>query len=757
MDGPLLILAGPGSGKTRVITHRIAWLLENGVPGRQVLALTFTNKAAEEMKKRIDLLAGETSVWAGTFHRFCAVLLRKYAPFVGLQQNFSIYDVSDSMSILRRAIGRESAASSTVTPEAVANGISWAKNNLIPPSQYAAKPGHLLGAAVAKAYPAYQAALLAANAVDFDDLLFHAANVLRENPEVRAALDERYRYILVDEYQDTNLAQYAIARALSVDHPNLAVTGDPDQSIYGWRGANLNNILEFERDYPSVRVVRLERNYRSTKRILRAASELIAHNVRRKQKGLFTENDEGAPVRLTQYGSNRDEAECVAARIADDIYNGRRRPRDFAVFYRVNALSREFELALRRHGVPFQLIHSVEFFQRKEIKDLIAYLHLVNNPRDEAAFLRVINTPARGIGKTTVSRLQDFSYDEGISLLDAARMAQKIPQLTAKVRPQLARFAAMIDRLGQFADAPIEELLGNLLAETNYKKQFQESEDPNDMERLANIEELLTAAREFDERHGGGGHTLEEFLEETALVGDTDDWESEGDRVTLMTLHASKGLEFPVVFIVAVEEGLLPHQRSRDSQNELEEERRLAFVGITRACEELQLSYARYRDFRGQRKSTIPSSFLMELPRGELIMESVGEGATAFSSTPTAPVDAPTPSADGPVCEFDEAALANAAATIDVCDESIHEDTFSDESAPQKAKRAGEGARSRKTQKTVTPDDFAQDMVVEHPQYGRGVIVALSGIGPARQATVDFDPPAGRMRFILMCSPLKPA
>jgi DNA helicase II / ATP-dependent DNA helicase PcrA len=722
IEGPLLILAGPGSGKTRVVTHRVAWLLANGVPGHQILALTFTNKAADEMQRRIESLVGDTSVWVGTFHRFCARMLRKYASFVGLQENFSIYDTSDSGQILRQAIGRSNIHATHVTPDAIGRAISWAKNNLIPPDEYAAKPGHPVGILAEEVYPLYQASLLSANAVDFDDLLMHVATLLRDNAEIRASLDERYGFILVDEYQDTNLAQYAIARALSIDHPNLAVTGDPDQSIYGWRGANMNNILEFERDYPNVRVVRLERNYRSTKRILRVAADLIANNLRRKKKSLFTENESGAPVRLVQYATHKEEAEAIAARIADEVQSGRRRARDFAIFYRVNALSLEFEFALRAYGVPFQLVRSVEFFQRKEIKDLIAYLYLLNNPQDEVAFLRVVNTPARGIGKTTVERLGNFAARHGFSLLEAARRAKHIEKVSAKTATAIDRFVRIFDGLAEVADRPLEELIGTLLADTGFRDQFN-SGDEEDQERLANIEELLTAAREFDERHGGGGHSLETFLEETSLVSDTDGWETEVDRATLMTLHASKGLEFPVVFLVAVEEGLLPHDRSKHDPIGLEEERRLMFVGITRAQQELQISYAKHRDFRGQRNNPVPSSFLMELPRAEMEMQ--------FAEMP--------PSTFGRVAGGEG--------------EIIHEEYEEPVYRPA-ASRAVLGPGQ--AEPSVSPDAFSQGMKVVHPQYGMGEIVALSGAGPARQATVEFAAPTGRMRLLLAGCPLRP-
>ena len=389
------------------------------------------------------------------------------------------------------------------TPDRVHSAISWAKNNLISPEQYEPRRGSPLGQIVAQVYPAYQKQLLDSGAVDFDDLLLHVANLLRENPEIRRQLDQRYRYILVDEYQDTNLAQYTIVRAMSVDHPNLAVTGDPDQSIYGWRGANLNNILDFEHDYPNVKIVRLEQNYRSTKRILRVADQLISFNKRRKAKGLFTDNAEGKPVRLVFHPSQKDEAEQIAANIETEVRAGRRRPRDFAVFYRTNALSRSLEFALREFSIPYQMVNGLEFYQRKEIKDVLAYLHLLNNPRDSVAFTRIINTPPRGIGRGTIRELQDYADSRGTSLLGAAREAGLIDGLNKRAAVAVAKFVSMFDHLSLVATAPVEEIIGRVLAESGYHEFLKQSEDEDDQERLANIEELLTAAREFDETHRG--------------------------------------------------------------------------------------------------------------------------------------------------------------------------------------------------------------------------------------------------------------
>jgi DNA helicase II / ATP-dependent DNA helicase PcrA len=757
-DGPLLILAGPGSGKTRVITHRIANLIEHGVPARQILALTFTNKAAQEMRARLERLAPGEPVSMSTFHRFCARLLRQYAALTGLAENYTIYDTSDSRQVLKRALEEADVDITHYTPDRLAGAISWAKNNLITAEEYTPRPGHPLGKIVQEVYPLYQQKLLASNAVDFDDLLLHVASLLRGSPETRSVLDARYRYILVDEYQDTNLAQYTIARALSIDQPNLAVTGDPDQSIYGWRGANIKNILDFEQDYPDVRVVKLERNYRSTKRILRAADMLIGHNVRRKQKGLYTENDEGQPVTLVAYTNQQAEAELIAGRIADDIRAGRRRPRDFAIFYRVNALSRALEFNLREQGIPYQMVNGLEFYQRREIKDVIAYLRLLNNPRDDNALLRVINTPPRGIGKSTIARLTEHAGRYRLSLLEAARESGLIESLNKRIAISVARFVATIDKLMLVASGPVEEILGHVLTESGYRQFLDDSEDEEDQERLANIEELLTAARQFDEHNPGEGH-LENFLEESSLVNDVDAWDAETDHVTLMTLHASKGLEFPVVFIIAMEEGLMPHERSRNEAEMLEEERRLLFVGMTRAKEDLQLSLASYREFRGQRQMTIPSQFLFELPRHE--MRIVG----ATLAKPGREEDSPEEevwedSHDSPADELngdDSHGEANE-------DEALADIDFSFPGPAARSRilpgltTAAELERKVKPAATeFSPDLFVQGMLVRHPEYGLGKIVALSGNGPRRTATVAFASAAGQKKFMLAQSELRPA
>ena len=521
-----------------------------------------------------------------------------------------------------------------MTPAKFAQEISRAKNNLLAAHEFVPPRGLACGTLVQQAYPAYQRRLLAANAVDFDDLLLHTAILLRENPDLRRLLDERYRYILVDEYQDTNFAQYVIVRSLSQDYPHLAVTGDPDQSIYGWRGANLGNILKFEHDFPQVRVVRLEQNYRSTQRILRVADQLIANNERRKHKSLYTDNPQGCRVRLVAYPTSRDEAEQIAQRIAEQLQAGRL-PSEIAIFYRVNSLSRAFETALRNIGVPYQVVHGVEFYQRKEVKDILAYLQLINNPRNDVALLRVINTPPRKIGPSTLRRLGEFAREQHCSLLDAARRAGLVRSLTKRAAVHVAEFVAVYDRLSLSAASPLAEVIKQVIEETGYARWLRDSPAEAEGERLANIEELVSAAREFDEQHPGD-NPLETFLEQASLVSDTDDWKPSGGSVSLMTLHAAKGLEFAVVYVVAIEEGLLPHERSREDPAQLEEERRLLFVGITRCREQLQLSFADTRLIRGGTGRAIPSPFLMELPREEMEVVQLAARAPRHPTRPSA-------------------------------------------------------------------------------------------------------------------------
>lgn len=757
VEGALLVLAGPGSGKTRVMTHRIAHMIGQGVPAWEIVALTFTNKAADEMKRRLAMLVPGQKVWAGTFHKFCATLLRRYASLVGLKENFSIYDRDDQRKALKQAIEEAEVELFQYTPDEIANKISWAKNQLISPEEYTARPGDPLGSLVERTYEAYQRRLLEANAVDFDDLLYHVARLIRDHEDLRRALDQRFKYILVDEYQDTNLVQYMIVRGLSIDHPNLAVTGDPDQSIYGWRGASLNNIMEFEQDYPDVEVVRLEQNYRSTHAILSVADQLIRNNAYRKHKELFTENQGGTAVKLVHYSDHRDEADRIADQILDAVQEGRRQARDFAIFYRVNALSRTLEQALRRRGLPYQIVNGLEFYQRREVKDILAYLLLLNNPQDDIAFERIINVPARKIGKTTVGHLRRHARQYRMPMIDAAREALTIEGLSPRSAKMVAQFVSLYDELSPLVTQPVEELMGQVMVKTAYRDLLANSDKEEDQQRLANIDELLSAAREYDDEVGEEGG-LEGFLEQASLVADTDALHTENDKITLMTLHAAKGLEFPCVYIVACEDNLIPHSRSKNDPDQIEEERRLLFVGITRAEEELQLSLAHYRTLRGSDFPTSASPFLLELPREQMDVRDMGLGSR---------FDLPDfmPETDVEMT-FETPWEGDADFSAD---SSPEEEVYDDQGAKSgkggsKKKKSGSGGHKLLTaaqmagesvSRRVDPELFQFGMLVSHPEYGSGKIVALSGRGLKRTASVDFFD-GSQKKFRLAFSTLQP-
>ncbi len=764
INGPLLILAGPGSGKTRVVTHRIAYMLANGVKPWNIAALTFTNKAADEMRMRVQLLAPNQPVWLGTFHRYCSSLLRRYATMVGLSENYSIYDTSDSKQAMKRAIEAAGVSTTHTSPDQIAATISRAKNRLVTAEMMQGQAMKSSEAIAARVYPVYQQQLLTANAVDFDDLLLHVAMLLRESPEVRAELDAKFKYILVDEYQDTNLAQYAIVRALSIDHPNLAVTGDPDQSIYGWRGADLNNILDFEKDYPSVKTVRLEQNYRSTPNILRCADQLIGHNRRRKQKGLFTDNEEGEPVVLRIFEDGYQEADAIADEIASSIVTKGIRPRDFAVLCRMNALTRSVEHALRNRGLPYQIVNGLEFYQRKEIKDLLAYLHLINNPSHDVALMRVINTPTRGIGAATISKLRAYADSHHIPMLQAARMAGLIKTLSKRSATLVARFVAIYDRLCVKATSTLEDLLRYLIEEISYEEYLERTEvEGQDSSAMANVDEFINAAVEFDRMHPEDG-SLEAFLEQVALVSDTDAFEDSNDRVTLMTMHAAKGLEFPYVFVIAVEDDLLPHARSKQDENQYEEERRLLFVGMTRAKHWLQLSCCKRRAFRGDTRPVIASPFLNELPLHEMKRIDNQAAHDFFDDDPYAETGFDTGYPDswdlpdvtdhgGEVAEShrDEFDLSPVKVTKkkkvaipdddDVCQLPDSERAELQKKLKTKPELASglKTASDLLTSNVIPFGAYREGAVVRHDEYGDGTIVTLTGHGPKRTATVRFD------------------
>ncbi len=616
-DGPLLVLAGPGSGKTRVITRRAAYLVHGGVPPHRILAITFTNKAAGEMRERIAALGVGRGMWVHTFHALGVRLLGEFGHLAGVEPNFTICDDADQIRTIKEALadcGLEGAAE----PAEMQAAISRAKNKMQRPEELAEQAFHSVYRMAARVYERYEALLRERNAVDFDDLLTRIALLLKKHEDVAEKLNRRFAYVLVDEYQDTNHAQYLIAHHLSRMHGNICVTGDPDQSIYAWRGADIGNILEFERDYPQAKVVRLEQNYRSTGRILRVASALIQANTRRKHKDLWTQRGEGEPVESLEFTTGDDEARFIARRLTQLREQGRPWS-DMAICYRVNAISRGLEESLRLAGIPYKIARGQEFYNRKEIRDVLAYLRALVNPADQVALLRILNTPPRGIGKTSEQRLVDAAAREGRPLMDILRE----PQLAGEMKPaalkKVREFARDLDAMRGFIHGSVAETIRTVLSLSGLEKALREESaaaSEADVDRWANVQELITAGATYDAEIEEP--TLDDFLRRTALTSDQDAIDQSAGVVMLMTLHAAKGLEFPIVFIAGMEDGLLPHERALKGGGDIEEERRLCFVGITRAKEQLVLSRARERFIAGKRTPRALSQFLLELPAEEL-------------------------------------------------------------------------------------------------------------------------------------------
>jgi DNA helicase-2/ATP-dependent DNA helicase PcrA len=632
-DGPLLVLAGAGSGKTRVIAHRIAWLTGvRGVSPRQLLAVTFTNKAAGEMARRVeDLLrpAGLRPPLVATFHSACVRILRQHGRHIGLADHFTIYDEDDRRALVKDCMKEGELADRAFTPSAAVHRISYLKNQMTSVADALRDARGPWEKKAALVYSRYEKRLREVGAVDFDDLLLCTVRLLAEVPEVLAWYRGLWRHVLVDEYQDTNRAQYRIIRLLTSEHRNVCCVGDPDQSVYRWRGADLRNILDFETDYPGTRVVRLEQNYRSTQRILALAAGVIAHNVQRKDKTLWTENPRGEPARVYRGWDEHEEANYVAQTIlgvrADGVpWDG------VAVFYRTNAQSRVLEDALRRARIPYVIVGGVRFYERREIKDALAYLRLVLNPGDDVAFRRAIGAPARGIGQTTLARLDELAAREGRPLLAVA--AEPPADVRGKARRALEDFAALLASLATQREAlPPPALIDLVLDASGYRKALEQERDPTAEGRLENLEELVAAAEDFTHNHPEA--TLDGFLDGVALMSDVDELKDAESRVTLMTLHSAKGLEFPVVFLTGLEEGVFPHARSLEDPDELEEERRLCYVGLTRARERLHLTYAVHRRIHGYGVGEV-SRFLREMPEEHLQPVNLSRPEPRFADTP---------------------------------------------------------------------------------------------------------------------------
>ena len=613
-DGPLLVLAGAGSGKTRVLTHRIARLIDEGVPPWSILAITFTNKAAREMRERVERLAGDMGrdAWILTFHACCARILRRDIDKLGYKPSFTIYDADDQMNVIKQLCKSMNLDEKRFPPREIRAAISDAKNRVLSPAEWAKEAGEDFRArTISEVYAAYERQLAANNALDFDDLILKTLTLFSEHPPVLAAYQHKFSHILVDEYQDTNMAQYMLVRLIAGESRNLCVVGDDDQSIYGWRGADLRNILEFERDFPDCRVIKLEQNYRSTSNILDAANQVIAHNTGRKEKALWTDAGEGEKIRVYRALDERDEAAWVVRAIEERMKRGARAG-DFAVFYRTNAQSRVLEEAMVRRGVPYRVYGGMKFYDRKEVKDVLAYMRAVANPDDDQSVRRIINEPRRGIGDATIETLAQFAQREGMSLLSAVISADD-SVLPARALGAVRKFGAlMLDLTQAGISLSAGEFLQEVLDKTGYIAAIHASKDPDAQTREENVMELAGAVAEYESQSPEGG--LLGFLENVALVTDLDSMGERPEAVTLMTIHASKGLEFPHVIVTGMEETVFPLGRATFEDSLMEEERRLCYVAFTRAMQSLALTFAVSRMLYNQRRNNPPSRFLSEIP-----------------------------------------------------------------------------------------------------------------------------------------------
>jgi DNA helicase-2/ATP-dependent DNA helicase PcrA len=616
IEGPLLIVAGPGSGKTRVITHRIAYLIKVcGISPHRIMAVTFTNKAAREMAERLEKLLGQTAeaLTLGTFHAICARILRKEGKAIGLDSRFVIYDEEDQLSLIKQSLQELDLDPKQYTPRAIQSAIKYAKSRLLTPTDYAQQTRNYFEGIVQRIYERYQQSLTQSHGADFDDLLMKTVQLFNDHPKVLSKYQSRYLYILVDEFQDTNVTQYMLIKQLAGKHRNVCVVGDPDQSIYSWRFADLRNILSFEKDYPDAKVAFLEQNYRSTKTILDVASSIISVNSRRKPKRLWTENEAGVPISVIEAYNEEEEAQFVISEIERLVEQNLVSPGGCAVMYRVNAQSRALEEAFMRYGTPYKLVGGTRFYQRREIKDVIAYLRLIHNPNDNISLTRIINVPGRGIGQRTLAELSGWAKNQDMPLYSALKLVaeRKGPALTPRANYALKSFFDLIDGLiTRRQELSLTGLLDEVLEQTGYKEYILNEEDGE--ERWENIQELYTVARDYNEL--SPTEALAAFLEKVSLVSDVDELDEKVDAATLITLHQAKGLEFPVVFIVGMEEGLLPHRRSLEDPEELEEERRLCYVGVTRAQRRVYLLHTYRRSVFGGSSATQCSRFLQDIP-----------------------------------------------------------------------------------------------------------------------------------------------
>jgi len=736
LEGPLLIMAGAGSGKTKVLTCRIANLLAHDVPPYSILAITFTNKAAAEMRERVDRLIGPAakSVWLSTFHSFCARFLRYEIEASSIyKKNFVIYDASDSKAVIKACLKELNLDEKQYAPGSVQAAISSAKNMLMGPRAFARSADSFFQQKVAEIYSVYAKKLQANNALDFDDLLMVSVTLLEEHQDIREKYQHRFHYILVDEYQDTNGAQYELTKILAAQHHNLCVVGDADQSIYGWRGADIRNIMNFESDYPEAQTVKLEQNYRSTQNILAAANAVIGHNENRKPKKLWTENPVGEKITSYLANDERDEANFIATTIMKQrtIFNAAYG--DMAILYRTNAQSRVLEEGFMREGIPYTMVGGLKFYDRKEIKDAIAYMRVVFNPMDSVSLMRIINVPKRGLGDTTLAKLNAYALENEVSLFEvisSPEILSGIPGITARVRRPLEVFSTMIfDLVGSMEMLSLSAFVDRTLQMSGYVAELEREPKPENESRIENLKEFVGVAKDFEKNSEKSGEiaNVENFLSHISLISDIDTADTDLDRVTLMTLHSAKGLEFPIVFMAGMEEGLFPHARTLLEPEEMEEERRTCYVGITRAQRKLYMTYARSRMIYGHTTTYMPSRFLAEIP--DEYMERLVVRANSYG-------------------------FANSS----VVDQRGYGSSFQPKTRPSGSQAPGAGQSARQALQamqgrnaagmpiTASPDVIRPDMDIvwkagdkaRHGKWGVGTIVSVHGSGEEVELKIAF-------------------
>ncbi|MTV48181.1 DNA helicase PcrA [Heliobacillus mobilis] len=738
-EGPLLILAGAGSGKTRVLTHRIAHMIEQSrISPFHILAITFTNKAAGEMKERLGHLIGPRAkdVWMSTFHSACMRILRREGEKIGYDRNFVIYDSDDQQRLIKECLKELNLDDKRFKPQAISAGISSAKNILMDPIGYERQAYDYFAQITAKVYHVYQRKLKSNMAVDFDDLLMLTVRLFREYPQVLDYYQDRFQYIHVDEYQDTNHAQYTWVKLLAEKYRNLCVVGDDDQSIYGWRGADIQNILDFERDYPEAMVLKLEQNYRSTAKILEAANSVVGNNRGRKTKRLWTENQDGQPLVSFQGDTEHDEARYIIHNVRNLSETDGRPYRDFAVLYRTNAQSRVLEEHFMYAGIPYRIFGGLRFYERKEIKDIVAYLRFISNPADEISFRRIVNTPKRGIGDATVQKLLDYGAEKGLTAQECLERVSEVPGISRGIKA-LKSFALLIEELRRdVAKSLVTSIVEQVIDLTGYVRELESEHSEEAKSRIENIKEFLSVTQEFD--RNADEKTLEEFLAGVSLISDMDNYNEAEDAVVLMTMHAAKGLEFPVVFVAGMEEGVFPHSRVQFEQSEVEEERRLCYVAITRARERLFLTRAWQRTIFGNTVYNQPSRFLEEIPTELLLEEDDRRPSTGFATR-----NRYDRGSDG-------SSLQSAFSTSSSQGDAANADSFD----LNKSFFTPSQRKSAPSDTEATGGHFTVGDKVQHGKFGTGVVVKVSGEGENQEVHVAF-PQQGIKKLLRKFAPLK--